>query len=68
MKKLYIAPNLTCVKVELQGFIADSPHNTRIPKAELSGTESNNMTPEVVTNRDLQITAKHYDAWSTWDE
>lgn len=68
MKKIYIAPNLTCVKVELQSFIADSPvSNNTTPKGEITGT-GNNMTLVVEKNQDLEITAKHYDAWTTWDE
>lgn len=62
MKKSYIAPNLIFIKAELQSMIATSPSETRI--WELGDDEKGS----VETDADLPITAKRYDAWTTWDE
>lgn len=67
MKKSYIAPNLTVIKVELQGMIADSPSGEASKEKnlwELDETEKGS----VETDANLPITAKRYDAWSSWDE
>lgn len=67
MKKTYIAPNLTILWVEPQSFIASSlDHDSDEEDWDLANKYPENG--KVTTNADLPISAKHYDAWDTWDE
>ena len=57
MKKKYIIPRIEISICVLENFIAASP------------TRSGNVTvDDKTTDEDVDLHAKQFDAWSSWDE
>lgn len=65
-KKTYIAPNLIIVKAETLDMIAASPNLLKDKTFDLANKW--NEKGRVEEDAELPISAKHYNAWDTWDE
>lgn len=62
MKKKYIIPRIEISICVLESFIATSP--TKNGEVDLDGEKKELPS----TGEDVNIHAKQYDAWATWDE
>lgn len=67
-KKTYIAPNLIIVKAETLYMIAASGDPKVITDKTFDLANKWNESGRVEEDAELPISAKHHNAWNTWDE